>query len=38
MKIRPVGDELFHVEAWMDEHAHTHYTANSRLSQFRERA
>jgi hypothetical protein len=40
MKIRPVGAELFHADGRTDVQTdtHTHDEANSRISQFCERA
>ena len=38
MKIRPVRAELFNADERTEEQTDRHYEANSRLSQFRERA
>jgi len=38
MKICPVGAKLFHVNGWMDRQTDRHDKANSRFSQFCERA
>ena len=38
MKIRPLGAELFHADGRTDRQTHTQHDANSRFSQFFERA